>query len=290
MYGITLTRSFQPSGPPAYGCATLQQSAVTERHTGMSKPTRVLHAGLHKTGSTFLQKDVFPKLENCAVFHGYHFHKGTTVDPEKPPASILFTSEGSCGTPYPITPTFSPERLLSNVEALQIDKVFIVKRDLHEWILSMYMQTLKAEQSWSLQEYIGRNAAALQTWDTAPEQLGDALSKRSVDFAVFRHEDLVTTPQETCNQICNFIGVPPVTVQSRRVNPGLYGTYAIRYIRALNYLGNLRPVKAFYRLFNIRSGRTMTAKSGRLGYMLDKRSRTRITSNDVTRLLAAHDQ
>lgn len=253
----------------------------------MARPTRVLHAGLHKTGSTFLQKDFFPRLDDCAVFHGYHFHKGTIIDPENPPGTILFTSEGSCGTPYPITPPFSPERLLSNVEALCIDKVFIVKRNLHEWILSMYMQTLKAEQSWSLEEYIQKNGAALRTWESAPEQLTEALARRNVEFAAFSHEDLLNEPQETCNRICEYIDVAPISIQPRRVNPGLYGSRAIRYIRTLNRLGRLRPVKAVYRLFNIRSGRTMTAKGNRLGYILDKRSKHRITSDDVARLMAA---
>ena len=35
----------------------------------------LIHIGLHKTGTTYLQESLFPRIDNCAVVRGFHSHR-----------------------------------------------------------------------------------------------------------------------------------------------------------------------------------------------------------------------
>lgn len=255
----------------------------------MSEPTRILHAGLHKTGSTFLQKELFPNLQRCTYFHNFHLHKGPHLNCDSESKAILFSSEASCGLPYPVTPQFSTMRLITNVRTLGINKVFILRRSFPSWVLSMYIQSLKAGRCWHINEFIDLNREALLTWDEAPQRIAKALGELSIDFACFSQDELAINPHQTCADICSFIGVPTPKVNYRRVNSGLYGTLAIRYFRAVNRLGQYRFIRPAYRAMNIEPLKLMKARRGRMGYLLNQLSRRHLTPDDVSSLLNNND-
>jgi len=172
--------------------------------------TRILHAGLHKTGSTYLQRSVFPKMKGIIFIHQHDFGRGPLI-PNGPNKPILFSSEAACGYPYPETPEFSPDRLLTNCALLGIDKVLLVKRDFHEWVLSLYFQTLNEGRTWRIEEFAEVNRAALKTWESATEKASAALEERKVSTLIVSQEALRSNHDATIHQICDFIGCPPVT-------------------------------------------------------------------------------
>ena len=254
------------------------------RETSVKRPVRVLHAGFHKTGSTFLQKELFPKLRECTYFHKFSLHQGPLLC-NYDTRAVLFSSEASCGLPYPITPPFSPNRLLTNIRVLGISKVFVVKRPLHSWTRSLYLQTLKAGYWWSIDEFIERNRDNLYTWNEAPTSIARTLAENGIEFACFDHEDLRSSPQETCNEICRFIGTEPVEVSPRPVNASLYGSRAIAWFRFVNRLGQVRIMRPVYRALSVEPLRMMKARPHRIGTILDKYSANRLTTERIQQLL-----
>src|SRR6056297_231640 len=91
---------------------------------------RILHAGLHKTGSTFLQRKVFPEMKGLTYIHDYSFGRVPQIL-KNHQTPILFSSEAGCGYPYPETHEFCVGTLLANVRLLSISKVLLFTREFH---------------------------------------------------------------------------------------------------------------------------------------------------------------
>ena len=244
---------------------------------------RILHAGLHKTGSTFLQKYVFPNIEGVCFVPHLNMGKLPFVQSRN---SILFSNEGSCGYPYPICEEFNVERIMNSVSILKVDRVIIFKREFFSWILSLYFQTLNEGCTWSLAEFVGVNKDNLISWRDAQERVVQACQHENVKVLVVDYEILLTEGDAAIQAVVDFVGGGQWRVESSipsRSNPSRYGTWSISWYRRLNEIANFRLGRIVFSRLICRTPRKLIA--GRLGALLDKLSPRSLTPSDVETLL-----
>lgn len=177
----------------------------------------VLHVGLHKTATTFLQERVFPHLPGVAFVHPLHyprpsdgpierfmldvfFRNAACIDMDAHRRAItawldgvaepcvLISSEAIVGWPIE-----NHMNLAGNAELLHAmfpsASVVLVVRRQDKWVESAYAQLLKAGFSTTIERYVNWNAgaAAFEPYNVGLYK-GPNLDARDLDWAAFdRH-------------------------------------------------------------------------------------------------------
>lgn len=183
----------------------------------MTQKRIVLHVGLHKTATSFLQERVFPQLPGVAFVHPLHypqpsdgpierfmlevfFRNAACIDLERHRTAIhawlaeveqdtvLISSEAIVGWPIE-----NHSNLANNSELLQSmfpnARVILVVRRQDKWVESAYAQLLKAGFSTSIERYVNWNSGT-GTFDPYNVGLynGPNVDARDLDWAGFdRH-------------------------------------------------------------------------------------------------------
>ena len=249
------------------------------------KQIRILHAGLHKTGSTYLQHTIFPNLRGVTFIPRLDLGRAPVLAAgEQEP--ILFSSEASCGYPAPITEKFSPDRLLSNVRLLCIDKVVVVRRNFESWVLSLWFQTLNEGYSWGLEKFLDKNLDALQTWREAPEVLRRELEAESVGFLCIEYEELLKNREATLRILSNYIGGNLLSQDTEsRANVSRWGKTTIVTYRFLNVAYKNIFVRAMFRALALTPRKMIQGNRSPLAKVTESMSASSWTSSDVSRLI-----
>jgi len=148
----------------------------------MMTPQIILHVGLHKTGTTFLQEQVFPALAGVRFVHPLHvqrpddgpierfvfeilFRNPACIDLDRhreaiaawlatvTEPTVLISSEAIVGWPFE-----NHSNLATNAELLAAvfpeAKIWLVVRRQDKWVDSAYAQLLKAGFSPSIERYL----------------------------------------------------------------------------------------------------------------------------------------
>ena len=182
----------------------------------------VIHIGLHKTGTTFLQKKVFPSLFKEDYFlckkYAERAFRHKLFHPEK----INFFSEenwsNSIREPQKGWDVFCDfvDQLscLNNAEV----KIILVLRKHIDWLWSAYLHELKMnrKKSISFEEYARSYGEKGLSWS---ERI-DYLSEFKV--MVIDYKDLLDNPALSIQRVASFAGVdslcPPLLYKSTRQN------------------------------------------------------------------------
>ena len=200
--------------------------------------------------------------------------------------TILFSSEAACGYPYPYAHEFSPDRLISNIRLLCIDKVILVSRNFEGWVLSLWFQTLNEGHAWSLKSFLDKNLAALRSWERAPEILRSELEAEGVEFVCIDHEDLSKRPNGTLRMLCDYIGGElPEKVTQSRANASRWGRVTIATYRFLNALNKNIAARAVFRTFALTPRKMIQGNRSPLAKVTESMSASSWTSSDVSRLI-----
>jgi len=166
----------------------------------------VIHLGLPKTGSCFLQKNIFPKLENCEAYGIFNkpFHVTTKFDENK---INIISNEQYSGRPNTVMESAGRFEIAKRFHGMFPDaKIIVVFRDKKDWVESLYLEYLKS----------GRGTYEYQKWydeifdkDSLKfEEYEKYLKGLFKDVLVCQFEDLKSKPDEYIKNICDFIGVP----------------------------------------------------------------------------------
>ncbi|HEV8034493.1 hypothetical protein [Yoonia sp.] len=245
---------------------------------------RVLHAGFHKTGSTYLQKFFFPKLENVLYLRNLSLGKLPLFEADN--MSIVISNEAACGYPYPNTATFTTQRLESNIDILEINKVLIIEREFFSWVLSLYFQTLNEKATWSLQEFIRKNEKGLLTWRQAARAVEEMCVRKRIDCLIVPYQSLVSEPGVTLSKIANFIDGSSFNLDEldmdKRSNISRSGAFTIAAYRGLNATFNNGVGRFSERIVKDVPRRLMASK---LGLGLDNLSGRRLSADCVRRIM-----
>ena len=178
----------------------------------------ILHVGLHKTGTTFLQERVFPALPDVRFVHPLHrprpndgpierfvfellFRNAVCLDFEahraaigawieaQPESTILISSEALVGWPFE-----NHCNLSHNAEWLArlfpSAKIWLVVRRQDKWVGSAYAQLIKAGLSTTIERYLNADPSAPGGFGRYNDSIynGPNLDARDLDWDAFdRH-------------------------------------------------------------------------------------------------------
>lgn len=197
----------------------------------LQNPTRIikskniiLHVGLHKTGTTFLQEAVFPNIKDILYYYKPgHLYELTDVGKMK---TLISNEEMSRSMPTRI------DKFI-NLAALQIKypnaKIIVGTRDLIPWLRSCYAQTIKTGSYKSYEKF-------LETYDIViPSLFIEKIKSMWKDVYVYDHGELVRTPERIINQMCRFMKVETPEWEMSKPNVSIKG-WRLKYWRYVNII------------------------------------------------------
>jgi len=196
----------------------------------------VIHIGLHKTGTTFLQTEVFPKIPN--INYQTKVDLATKVEEGK---INLFSDENLDGGSYRLFNTVEQRyTILKNLHRLYPNaKIILCLRDRDKWLKSAYKQYVVAYKSCSFKEYKNRLDKDFLNYSMYVKRL-DYLWVNNVYVCTF--EDLQKNPKQFVKGICDFIGVEPPEFENKTVYKGITDGQ-VKFIRLYD---KLLPSKVFH--------------------------------------------
>jgi len=224
-----------------------------------------IHVGLPKTGTTFLQINVFPKMDINFLSHIPDMYGTLTnfilsgkLSKDKP---TLISDENLYGNIYGIQNYDTNFNIASRIKILYPNaKIIVTFRNKDEWLQSLHKQ-LRYNPYTS--DSIHKNLDDFKTFK-------NLISKDFLDFEkytfyldtlfddvlVLRYEDLKNEPDWFIRRICNFINVPFPKYTNQYINKSLTERQTrflklVKYIPVGQHVGRALtvPVKAFFRNF-----------------------------------------
>jgi hypothetical protein len=202
----------------------VQKRVITEDHRigkdieerKMNETKVFIHVGLHKTGTTFLQNEVFPKIPNI----NYQRHVDLTTKVEQGELN-LFSDENLDGGSY---------RLFSNPkdrytiaynlrQMFPTAKIIISIRNTDSWLISAYKQYTLAYWGYTFQQYFSKFNKDGLDFTSYINYLRKLFGEKNV--SVMKYEDLIADPTAFVDCICSFMGVETPVFESKKVYESL---------------------------------------------------------------------
>jgi hypothetical protein len=169
----------------------------------------VVHVGLHKTATTFLQREIFPKLENVNFIKLNAGHPGDILYVELDDSRInVISSESLSG--YPFLVHDDVDAACRDRMAIRLNRIFpnariiVGIRDKDDWLQSLYKQYFKTRP-------MNTEKTFLEFFDEGyldHEGYISLLRELFPEVYVYRYEQLCDSPDDFVKGICDFIGVP----------------------------------------------------------------------------------
>lgn len=200
-----------------------------------------IHIGMHKTGTTWLQAEVFEKLSGFYFVRPPATLKAVTQRPED--LDLLISDESLCGRAWGATEvtggrTVSRRQVLSRLVGLFPDGRLIVGFRRHaDLIDSLYRQYLHVGGTSSIEQFFGDDGLIRE-----PDLLfGPIISLIQDLFALppffFTFDDFISNRARFLEELLTYLGVgevPKISV-GKNYNRGVRG-YRARLLRTINRL------------------------------------------------------
>ena len=206
-----------------------------------------IHIGLHKTATTFLQKEVFPKIEGIRYYNLLESKNRqlllslATISKETN-EKILISDEDLSGSPWIFDNGYSVSlryRILYALHRLFPDAKLIVGiRDKSSWLKSVYKQVRRMNPFITKDTFKKSFDRRYLDFDTYIDCIKSLWGEKNV--YIYKYEDLLTNPQKFVRDLCNFMKVTPPDFINRRHNQSINR----RQEKLLDFL--YKVVKFFY--------------------------------------------
>jgi hypothetical protein len=248
----------------------------------VSHPHVFFHIGLHKTGTTWLQRALFPALPDVITKRSRSFPniKDLVANDD---AVLVISHEGMSGS---ISPQKSPgdrdKRLRENIEKMSAlnncNGIIIGFREQLSWINSAYSEKAKKEPVLP-DSYLESFTSTELSWC----RLLDTVGAARVPIFCFLYEELLHGPEALVSDLCGFLGTPVPSnwseISERRENRsprGGLGQHASRALFSIARVLKRAPLIS-------RAKRPLRSLGSKLGTRLDRYSApaTAITFNDA---------
>ena len=206
----------------------------------MVKMEIYIHIGLEKTGSTFLQRNVFPNLKDVN-----YVSQWTSSNREKLLLSPVYDDKINLFSDEIFSLHDSQEtHRCSRVEiANRLHKIFpyaniiLVLRDKEDWMRSLHRQYTTNTPNVSFNKWY--DTVFVQD-DLDYDGYVNHLKSLFNDVFILQYETLKNNPDEFVKQICNYIGVPVPVYKNEFVNKsGTIDEYNKTHAKINNLKGSL---------------------------------------------------
>lgn len=201
------------------------------------KTKLILHIGMQRTGTTFLQREVFPKLNiryispeffkkygnmgTLVEYYSYILKKDTLISNE----NIYCEMWSKKDTRF--------ERIEIIHKLFPHAKIIFGIRDKESLIKSWYKKSIIAGATWSYEEFL--NQMNMEIFDYEPYI--NYLYELFENVYIYKYEDFKKNPRKIINELCEFIGVetPEISEDTfhRKWNIG-YTEWQIKIARIFN--------------------------------------------------------
>lgn len=200
----------------------------------------IIHVGLPRTGSTFLQKEIFPNIPNVNFMYKPFIRQ---LKPQGDKINII-SNENLCNI------SFKKISLKNGLDTAIIlkkiypeAKIILIIRNIEDWYKSIYNFTRRYDKS-SFEEWYTKSTIGLSEFATElctyVSTLEELFGKENV--LILRYETLRDNPNEFVGQVCDFIGVDMISYNNCKWNPShsMFKLWCIRQIKCI--LKQLRKV------------------------------------------------
>ena len=169
---------------------------------GKSNEKVVFHLGLHKTGTSFLQKNIFPYLENvCFIDRPYFNHPYFDIELDKEKINVI-SGERYSGVPHLLMKN-SRFIIAKNLKILFPDaRIIIGIRETQSWLGSCYTEAVKQGCFFSYNEWFEKLDSSYLEID----EYIIFLKELFPEVFIYNMEDFIRNKSGVIENMCNFIG------------------------------------------------------------------------------------
>lgn len=203
----------------------------------------IIHIGLHKTGTTFLQNFIFPCYSKLSIIRAWYSHRKIIEMPLK--SNILITDEGISGNPFKENYFEEFTRNLLNIKKLYGDpKIIIGLRKHSSFVLSLYKQYLHEKGTLDINKFFNvENSGILRLQDLFFKSRLDFLFQYFSEVFIYTHQELQSELDIVMNRLSIFLdseydAKEYKSIKNRKANLGIRTTMQVGLLRNLNYLNS----------------------------------------------------
>jgi len=183
-----------------------------------------IHVGLHKTATTFLQEEIFPKLDGVKYYNLLKMknrHFILTIPNKK--GKILISDEDLSGQPWILNKKYNANMrkdIAYTLYTLFPDaKIIVGIRDKQSWYDSVFRQCKKMNPTITRNEFKRRFDKNYMDFEYYISLLKQLWGKNNV--YIYRFEEIKRDATSCIKGICSFIGVESPSFENRIYNKGL---------------------------------------------------------------------
>jgi len=179
----------------------------------------IFHVGLHKTGTTFLQREVFPKIEGLN-YNLYDSDKSEYILDKN--GINLISREGFSGLPLASVKLNALDR---DLFAYGISKkypdarVILGIRNKEDWLKSLYNLYVKGGGYLSYDTWFDNFDKSYLDFERYIDLLNDLFD----EVYVYNFEDLRNNKKKCIQDLCDFIGLDPPSFEDKIHNKSWNG-------------------------------------------------------------------
>lgn len=200
----------------------------------------IIHIGLHKTGTTFLQNNLFPALPNTSVIRGFHSHrKLMKVNPNH---QIILTDEGLSGNLWKGTYLNDFYANMNRLKSIYHNpKIIFGIRNQLSFILSVYKQYLHEKGTKDLSFlYNLHNSGVLKHEELLLMPKIKFLQDNFNHLFIYSQESLNTRYSDFINEFVKFINVDAINNKiNKPANVGVNTVLQVKTLKKLNKVNRL---------------------------------------------------
>lgn len=179
-----------------------------------------IHIGLHKTATTFLQNEVFPKFKEVKYYNllKAHNRQALLLAATEENGKILISDEDLSGSPLTFgSKVEERERMAYALKKLIPDaKIIVGIRDKKSWYNSVKKHILRVKPYRGEEEIEDSFDCCYLDFEGYINLLRQLFGKKNI--YVYKFENLKQSPDKFVEGICNFIGVKKPDFENKTIN------------------------------------------------------------------------
>ena len=202
----------------------------------------ILHVGLPKTGTTFLQEEIFRKM-NIKYIRDLNITSFATSD-----RKVIISHEGLSISDV-FEPAYKKYMVAEYLKKIFPDaKIIVGIRDKDSWLRSMYSQYIRNGGGGSYDYFISH----LDKEHLNFEKYINHLKMLFNDVFVYKFEEIVSDKARVVKEMCDFIGEPVPDYRDKKYRVSLK-PYQLRALRFFNRILPYNVNRVFRYVVNMTS-------------------------------------
>jgi hypothetical protein len=201
----------------------------------------IIHIGLHKTGTTFIQNEIFPKFKSIQTIRAWHTQRNIFNTGLR--KHILITDEGMSGNPWGGNYIKEFEININKIKLIYNNpKIIFGIRKQNALLLSLYKQHLQ-EKGWvEIDVFFNKNNTGIvKIEDLYFENRINILNQNFKDVFYYSQEQLLKSPQSFIDNLILFLKINEdvrLLGNIKKYNVGVSSSLQVKVLKKLNYLSS----------------------------------------------------